>query len=344
MAIFAGCAITFGLGSKSKPLQVTVALLVVAAAASALPVMRPWEYFNELIGGAKNGYLYFNDEGVDLWQRSNELAGYYHLVLQPAGEIPVAVYPIFPIEMKARGLNWPERKGDLLQYLKGSPTVLVDAKGLSRTSYWDHEFLARRTPTARFGNLLIFRGPCEGCEALMSQGLFYGSIGKMYAQKPDLVAAEQMLKMSIALNATGAAPQFATMTPWLLTRPSQFRVQPPNALTSPEYAADYNEIKTMGAFSGSLRTDDQSELVLFWAGNTPLDWNRVAVDLSVSRGFSLGQNAHLFALLNLAMADAGIACWDSKYRYVFWRPVTAIHLGDTDGNPSTDPDPDWAPG
>ncbi len=153
-----------------------------------------------------------------------------------------------------------------------------------------------------------------------------------------------MLKMSIALNATGAAPQFATMTPWLLTRPSQFRVQPPNALTSPEYAADYNEIKTMGAFSGSLRTDDQSELVLFWAGNTPLDWNRVAVDLSVSRGFSLGQNAHLFALLNLAMADAGIACWDSKYRYVFWRPVTAIHLGDTDGNPSTDPDPDWAPG
>lgn len=202
MAIFAGCAISFGLGSKSKPFQVTVTLLVVAAAASALPVMRPWEYFNELIGGAKNGYLYFNDEGVDLWQRSNELAGYYHRVLEPGGEIPVAVYPIFPIEMKARGLNWPERKGDLLQYLKGSPTVLVDAKGLSRTSYWDHEFLARRSPTARFGNLLIFRGPCEGCEALMSQGLFYGSIEKMYAQKPDLVAAEQMLKMSIALDPT----------------------------------------------------------------------------------------------------------------------------------------------
>jgi hypothetical protein len=202
LAIFAGCAISFGLGSKSRPFQVTVALLVVAAAASALPVMRPWEYFNELIGGAKNGYLYFNDEGVDLWQRSNELAGYYHRVLQPAGEIPVAEYPIFPIEMKARGLNWPERKDDLLQYLKGSPTVLVDAKGLSRTPYWDHEFLARRTPTARFGNLLVFRGPCEGCEALTSQGLFYGSIGKMYAQKPDLVAAEQMLKMSIAFDPT----------------------------------------------------------------------------------------------------------------------------------------------
>ena len=145
------------------------------------------------------------------------------------------------------------------------------------------------------------------------------------------------------LNATGAGPQFATMTPWVLTRPSQFRLPPPNALTSPEYAADYNEIKTMGVYSGSLRTDDQSELVLFWAGNTPLTWNRVASDLSASRGLSLTENAHLFALLNVAMADAGIACWDSKYRYVFWRPITAIRLGDADGNANTDPDSGWTP-
>jgi membrane-associated phospholipid phosphatase len=145
------------------------------------------------------------------------------------------------------------------------------------------------------------------------------------------------------LNATGAGPQFATMTPWVLTRPSQFRLPPPNALTSPEYAAEYNEIKTMGVYSGSLRTDDQSELVLFWAGNAPVTWNRVASDLSASRGLSLTQNAHLFALLNLAMADAGIACWDSKYRYVYWRPITAIRLGDTDGNASTDPDTGWTP-
>ena len=145
------------------------------------------------------------------------------------------------------------------------------------------------------------------------------------------------------LNATGAGPQFATMTPWVLTRPSQFRLPPPNALTSPEYTADYNEIKTMGVYSGSPRTDDQSELVLFWASNTPLSWNRVAADLSASRGLSLTENAHLFALLNVAMADAGIACWDSKYRYVFWRPITAIRLGDTDGNASTDPDTAWVP-
>ena len=145
------------------------------------------------------------------------------------------------------------------------------------------------------------------------------------------------------LNATGAGPQFATMTPWVLTRPSQFRLPPPNAVTSPEYAADYNEIKTMGVYSGSLRTDDQSELVLFWAGNTPLAWNRLALDLAASHGLNLTENAHLFALMNVTMADAGIACWDSKYRYVFWRPITAIRLGDTDGNASTDPDTTWTP-
>ncbi len=144
-------------------------------------------------------------------------------------------------------------------------------------------------------------------------------------------------------NLPGAGPQFASMTPWVLRRPSQFRLPPPLALTSAEYAADYNETKTMGISSGSPRTADQSELALFWAGNTPLYWNRIASQISVARSLSLSQNAHLFALLNVAMADAGIACWDSKYRYVFWRPITAIRGGDTDNNPATDPDPAWTP-
>ena len=145
------------------------------------------------------------------------------------------------------------------------------------------------------------------------------------------------------LNLPGAGPQFATMTPWVLPRPSLFRVPPPNALTSAEYAADYNETKTMGAFTGSPRTPDQSELALFWAGNGPLFWNRIASQVSAGRSLTLSENAHLFALLNLSMADAFIACWDSKYRYVFWRPITAIRAGDTDGNPATDPDPGWTP-
>jgi len=144
-------------------------------------------------------------------------------------------------------------------------------------------------------------------------------------------------------NATGAGPQFASMTPWVLRRASQFRLPPPLALASAEYATDYNEVKTMGAFDGSPRSADQSELALFWTGSTPLFWNRIASQIATGRSRSLLQNAHLFALLDVSMADAGIACWDGKYRYVFWRPITAIRGGDADGNAGTDPDPTWIP-
>jgi hypothetical protein len=140
-------------------------------------------------------------------------------------------------------------------------------------------------------------------------------------------------------NAFGATPQIATMTPWVLSRPSQFRLPPPLALNSAEYAADLNEVKAWGVLSGSMRNPDQSELALFWALNTPLAWNRIAAQISAGRGLSLTENAHLFALLNVTLSDALMACWDSKYRYVFWRPITAIRAGLT----PADADPLWEP-
>lgn len=143
---------------------------------------------------------------------------------------------------------------------------------------------------------------------------------------------------------TGAGPQFATMTPWVLRRASQFRLVPPLALTSAEYAADYNEVKMWGIpGASSLRSGDQTDLAVFWNGNTALFWNRIAAQVAVARGLSLVETARLFGLLNVAMADAGVACWDSKYRFVLWRPVTAIHEGDSDGNDATAADPAWAP-
>jgi len=140
------------------------------------------------------------------------------------------------------------------------------------------------------------------------------------------------------LNLPGAGPQFATMEPWVLARPGQFRLPPPLALLSPEYAADLSEVRMMGAFSGSGRSSDQSELALFWAGNTPLFWNRIASQIAAQRSLPLLQEARLFARLNVAMADAAIACWDSKYRYVFWRPITAIRDAAT-----PNPDLSWTP-
>ena len=140
-------------------------------------------------------------------------------------------------------------------------------------------------------------------------------------------------------NASGATPQIATMTPWVLTRPSQFRLPPPLALDSPENTADLNEVREMGSLASTSRSSEQTEVALFWALNTPLAWNRIAAQLSLAHDRSLTENAHLFAVLNVALADAIIACWDSKYRYISWRPVTAIRADAAPG----DPDANWRP-
>jgi hypothetical protein len=133
------------------------------------------------------------------------------------------------------------------------------------------------------------------------------------------------------------------MTPWVLTRASQFRLPPPLALASAEYAADFNEVKEMGSATSGSRSADGTLLAQFWAGSTALFWNRIASQVAATRGLSLVDTAHLFAVLNVAMADAAIACWDGKYRYVFWRPVTAITLADTDGNAATTAEATWTP-
>ena len=144
--------------------------------------------------------------------------------------------------------------------------------------------------------------------------------------------------------ASGAAPQFATMTPWAIQDPSQFRADGPPDLSSALWAEVFNETKSMGSASSALRTADQTLLARFWNASTvTYFWNTVATDLAAERKFTISENAHVLALLNVALADAAIACWDAKYHYVFWRPITAIPLALTDGNDATDADPTWTP-
>ena len=145
-------------------------------------------------------------------------------------------------------------------------------------------------------------------------------------------------------SAPGLAPQMATMTPWVIASPSQFRPAGPNALTSARYAADLNETETMGSATSSTRTPNQTLYVEFWASTGPPNfWDPVATRLSAERHFTISENARLLALLNLALADSIIGCWDAKYAYDSWRPVTAIRLADTDGNPNTTADTNWTP-
>ncbi len=141
----------------------------------------------------------------------------------------------------------------------------------------------------------------------------------------------------------GAVPQFAYMTPWAINSPSQFRPAGPPSLTSDQYAADVNEVKEIGSTNSATRTADQTQIAVFWNGNTPSFWNRIATSVADERHLTLSEKARLLALVNVASADAVIACWEAKYTYVFWRPITAIRLASTDGNSNTTEDPAWTP-
>lgn len=142
----------------------------------------------------------------------------------------------------------------------------------------------------------------------------------------------------------GAGPQFATMVPWVIESPSQFRPAGPPALDSARYTSDFIETKTMGSLTSVARTADQTLASQFWAASTAsYYWNTIAVSVGEAHNNTLTDNARLLALLDVTMADAAIACWDAKYTYSFWRPVTAIPLAATDGNPLTIDDPAWLP-
>jgi PAP2 superfamily len=138
-------------------------------------------------------------------------------------------------------------------------------------------------------------------------------------------------------------PAWRFVTPFVLKRGSQFRAEGPPSLNSDEWAEEFNETKRLGSIDSSDRTQEQTTIALCGAEPALPMWNRVARSVSDERNTGLVENARLFALLNLAMVDATIAIWDSKYTYRFWRPVTAIRIADTDGNDSTDADPAWTP-
>ena len=142
------------------------------------------------------------------------------------------------------------------------------------------------------------------------------------------------------------APGWADVTPFVLHDSSQFHVRPPYAVTSAKYTQDFDEVKRLGGddiTTPSERTDEETEIALFWVESSPLQWNRIARTVSADAGLDLWENARLFGLLNIALADGYIGSFDTKYDYNYWRPVTGIQTADTDGNPETDADPTWTP-
>jgi hypothetical protein len=137
--------------------------------------------------------------------------------------------------------------------------------------------------------------------------------------------------------------QFPNMTPFALVSPSQFRAKPPPSLKSAEWAKDYNEIKDLGAKNSTKRTARQTEDARFWLLVGPRAYDPLPRQIVIAKNMDLLDSARFMALFSVATVDAIIAVFDAKYKYEFWRPITAIRNGDIDGNPATARDPTWQP-
>jgi hypothetical protein len=137
--------------------------------------------------------------------------------------------------------------------------------------------------------------------------------------------------------------QWPQRKPWVMTSAAQFRPGPPPSLTSDLWARDYNEIKALGAKNSTTRSAEQTAIARFWETARPSIYSQVVGSVANAPGREVTQNARLFAAVTQATDDALIAIFDAKYHYNFWRPVTAIRNGDTDGNDATERDPSWTP-
>ena len=143
-------------------------------------------------------------------------------------------------------------------------------------------------------------------------------------------------------------PEWASVQPFALRNVTEYRPVGPPAMSSNEFAQSYREVKAIGSLNSTTRTRDQTEIARFWADGEgtvtpPGHWNQIAQTVAIERKNTLAGNARLFAMLNVAMADAAIACWDCKYHFDFWRPVTAIRNADRLKDRAFESDPDWVP-
>ena len=138
-------------------------------------------------------------------------------------------------------------------------------------------------------------------------------------------------------------PGWGQVTPFALHRSGQFAPHDgPPPLTSRRYAREYNEVKAIGEQFSAMRTDEQSTIARFWFEGSPTGWSRIARVVANSQNLNSWDTARLLALVDIAMADGFIAGFATKYDFNFWRPVTAIRSGDTDGNGGTVADPTWS--
>lgn len=205
LAIFGGMTLAVAFASRSHWEMILAGIALAAALASAVPRIRPWEYYNEVAGGPKNAYLHFADEGVDVGQRTQDFVHYYNQNVKPSGEIPYLFYPVAQSEMKRRDVHFRGGRGGGNEQVENSPDVsgifFVRAIAIMRSP--DYQVFREVPPTERIGNLLIYRGTFH-LPALRENNLFGRAQRILYSAQPDLDKAEGYLNEVVKINPSSA--------------------------------------------------------------------------------------------------------------------------------------------
>lgn len=161
-------------------------------------------------------------------------------------------------------------------------------------------------------------------------------------RNPDPGVWVRIINPATGIYPAASLPCFGSVTPWVIRSSTQFLPEPPPALDSERYAQDFNEVKSLGAVNSSTRTTEQTQIANFWNGSPTDIWNQVLRQVIASRDMDLSSSARAFALVYMTGTDASVSCWEAKYFYHTWRPVTAITRADEDGNPETTPLAGWS--
>jgi hypothetical protein len=145
----------------------------------------------------------------------------------------------------------------------------------------------------------------------------------------------------IPFNSTPVDIKLKQVRPLSFDDPARFRPDGPNALSSADYTADFNEVKRLGRVDSTERTAEQTETARFWTEQAMVFYNRNLRNLALEHNLDTVETARMLAMVHVSAADTLVGCWEAKYHYNFWRPQTAIQRADTDGNPDTIQDPTW---
>jgi hypothetical protein len=182
----------------------------------------------------------------------------------------------------------------------------------------------------------------EAAEAMLDSRVGDGRFGPSQWVPDSHAGHWQPLLNAMGQPILDPTPWVGGVKPFLIQSSSQFRSEPPPALDSAQWAAEFNEVKALGRATGSTRTDQQTYIARWWQSAPVLSWNEVARQLIARNDLDAADSARLLALQNLSGADAAINCWNDKYHFDFWRPWNAIPRAGEDDNPATEADPTWA--